>query len=146
MARSPVLCAARDISKAIKRGGEDHRGKDVTVVTTNTPGGTMTFSQIAKGQQLQPDLRVGLPLFMGEAIERQTFHEKLHAETGRCQRGSQDDLKGGGKDAEICCRCSLSGHRSPSEGNKEFVKTHRQKYGSDPGLLCGVRICGGYGA
>ncbi len=60
---------------------------------------------------------------------------------------SQDDfITAAGKDAEYAVGMSLYEPSLPSEGNKEFVETHRKKYTFGPRLLCGVRICRRHGA
>ena len=126
--------AARDISKAIK---EQIKGKDVKIVMDEYfPAGTADFSsQIAKGQQLQPDLWIGL-LYPSEAIETvRQFHSMNYMPKFFIANGvSQDDfIKSAGKDAEYALGMSLFEQSLPSEGNKEFVKTYRDKYNSDPG-------------
>jgi branched-chain amino acid transport system substrate-binding protein len=126
--------AARDISKAIK---EQIKEKDVKVVMDEYfPAGTADFSsQIAKGQQLQPDLWIGL-LYPSEAIETvRQFHSQNYMPKFFIANGvSQDDfIKSAGKDAEYALGMSLFEPSLPSEGNKEFVKTYREKYNSDPG-------------
>jgi branched-chain amino acid transport system substrate-binding protein len=126
--------AARDISKAIKESIKD---KDVKVVMDEYfPAGTADFSsQIAKGQQLQPDLWIGL-LYPSEAIETvRQFHSTNYMPKFFIANGvSQDDfIKSAGKDAEYALGMSLYEPSLPSEGNKEFVKTYRDKYASDPG-------------
>jgi branched-chain amino acid transport system substrate-binding protein len=126
--------AARDISKAIKSSIE---GRDVKVLIDEYfPAGTADFSsQIAKGQQLQPDLWVGL-LYPSEAIETvRRFHSvnympKLFVANGV----SQDDfITAGGKDAEYALGMSLYEPSLPSPGNKEFVQTYKAKYSAEPG-------------
>ena len=126
--------AARDISKAIK---EQIKDKDVKIVMDEYfPAGTADFSsQIAKGQQLQPDLWIGL-LYPNEAIETvRQFHSMNYMPKFFIANGvSQDDfIKSAGKDAEYALGMSLFEPSLPSEGNKEFVKTYRDKYNSDPG-------------
>ena len=126
--------AARDISKAIK---EQIKDKDVKIVMDEYfPAGTADFSsQIAKGQQLQPDLWIGL-LYPSEAIETvRQFHSMSYMPKFFIANGvSQDDfIKSAGKDAEYALGMSLFEPSLPSEGNKEFVKTYRDKYNSDPG-------------
>jgi branched-chain amino acid transport system substrate-binding protein len=126
--------AARDISKAIK---EQIKDKDVKIVMDEYfPAGTADFSsQIAKGQQLQPDLWIGL-LYPSEAIETvRQFHSMNYMPKFFIANGvSQDDfIKSAGKDAEYALGMSLFEPSLPSEGNKEFVKTYRDKYNSDPG-------------
>jgi branched-chain amino acid transport system substrate-binding protein len=126
--------AARDISKAIK---EQIKDKDVKVVMDEYfPAGTADFSsQIAKGQQLQPDLWIGL-LYPSEAIETvRQFHSMNYMPKFFIANGvSQDDfIKSAGKDAEYALGMSLFEPSLPSEGNKEFVKTYHDKYNSDPG-------------
>ena len=126
--------AARDISKAIK---EQIKDKDVKIVMDEYfPAGTADFSsQIAKGQQLQPDLWIGL-LYPSEAIETvRQFHSMNYMPKFFIANGvSQDDfIKSAGKDAEYALGMSLFEPSLPSEGNKEFVKTYRDKYNADPG-------------
>ncbi|HEX2364673.1 MAG TPA: amino acid ABC transporter substrate-binding protein [Bradyrhizobium sp.] len=126
--------AARDISKAIK---EQIKDKDVKIVMDEYfPAGTADFSsQIAKGQQLQPDLWIGL-LYPSEAIETvRQFQSMSYMPKFFIANGvSQDDfIKSAGKDAEYALGMSLFEPSLPSEGNKEFVKTYRDKYNSDPG-------------
>ena len=126
--------AARDISKAIK---EQIKGKDVKIVMDEYfPAGTADFSsQIAKGQQLQPDLWIGL-LYPSEAIETvRQFHSMNYMPKFFIANGvSQDDfIKSAGKDAEYALGMSLFEPSLPSEGNKEFVKTYHDKYSADPG-------------
>ena len=126
--------AARDISKAIK---EQIKDKDVKIVMDEYfPAGTADFSsQIAKGQQLQPDLWIGL-LYPGEAIETvRQFHSMNYMPKFFVANGvSQDDfIKSAGKDAEYALGMSLFEPSLPSEGNKEFVKTYHDKYNADPG-------------
>jgi branched-chain amino acid transport system substrate-binding protein len=126
--------AARDISKAIK---EQIKDKDVKIVMDEYfPAGTADFSsQIAKGQQLQPDLWIGL-LYPGEAIETvRQFHSMNYMPKFFVANGvSQDDfIKSAGKDAEYALGMSLFEPSLPSEGNKEFVKTYHDKYSADPG-------------
>jgi branched-chain amino acid transport system substrate-binding protein len=126
--------AARDISKAIK---EQIKDKDVKIVMDEYfPAGTADFSsQIAKGQQMQPDLWIGL-LYPGEAIETvRQFHSMNYVPKFFIANGvSQDDfIKSAGKDAEYALGMSLFEPSLPSEGNKEFVKTYRDKYNADPG-------------
>jgi branched-chain amino acid transport system substrate-binding protein len=136
--------AARDISKAIK---ESLKGHDVKVVMDEYfPAGTADFSsQIAKGQKLQPDLWIGL-LYPSEAIETvRQFHSinympKLFFANGV----SQDEfITSAGKDAEYALGMSLYEPSLPSEGNKDFVKTHRAKYGSDPGYYAAFGFVAG---
>lgn len=136
--------AARDISKAIK---EQIKDKDVKIVMDEYfPAGTADFSsQIAKGQQLQPDLWIGL-LYPGEAIETvRQFHSMNYMPKFFVANGvSQDDfIKSAGKDAEYALGMSLFEPSLPSEGNKEFVKTHREKYGSDPGYYAAFGFVAG---
>jgi branched-chain amino acid transport system substrate-binding protein len=126
--------AARDISKAIK---EQIKDKDVKIVMDEYfPAGTADFSsQIAKGQQLQPDLWIGL-LYPGEAIETvRQFHSMNYMPKFFVANGvSQDDfIKSAGKDAEYALGMSLFEPSLPSEGNNEFVKTYHDKYSADPG-------------
>jgi branched-chain amino acid transport system substrate-binding protein len=137
--------AARDISKALKSTIEGH---DVKIVLDEYfPAGTADFSsQIAKGQQLQPDLWVGL-LYPSEAIETvRQFHSvnympKLFVANGV----SQDDfIKAAGKDAEYALGMSLYEPSLPSEGNKEFVKTYKEKYsGAEPGYYAAFGFVAG---
>jgi branched-chain amino acid transport system substrate-binding protein len=136
--------AARDINRAIKQTID---GKDVKVVIDEYfPAGTADFSsQIAKGQQLQPDLWVGL-LYPGEAIETvRQFHSMNYMPKLFVANGvSQDDfITAAGKDAEYAVGMSLYEPSLPSEGNKEFVKTHREKYGSDPGYYAAFGFVAG---
>src|ERR1700681_4049116 len=137
--------AARDISKALKQTIE---GRDVKIlIDEHFPAGTADFSsQIAKGQQMQPDLWVGL-LYPGEAIETvRQFHSvnympKLFVANGV----SQDDfIKAARKDAEYAIGMSLYEPSLPSEGNKEFVKTYKEKYsGSEPGYYAAFGFVAG---
>jgi branched-chain amino acid transport system substrate-binding protein len=136
--------AARDISKAIK---ESLNGRDVKVVMDEYfPAGTADFSsQIAKGQQLQPDLWIGL-LYPSEAIETvRQFHSmnympKLFVANGVSQ---QDFIAAAGQDAEYALGMSLYEPSLPSEGNKEFVKTYREKYNGDPGYYAAFGFVAG---
>jgi branched-chain amino acid transport system substrate-binding protein len=136
--------AARDISKAIK---ESLSGRDVKVVMDEYfPAGTADFSsQIAKGQQLQPDLWIGL-LYPSEAIETvRQFHSmnympKLFLANGVSQ---QDFIAAAGQDAEYALGMSLYEPSLPSEGNKEFVKTYREKYNGDPGYYAAFGFVAG---
>jgi branched-chain amino acid transport system substrate-binding protein len=126
--------AARDISKAIK---ESLKGHDVKIVMDEYfPAGTADFSsQIAKGQQLQPDLWIGL-LYPNEAIETvRQFHSVNYMPKFFIANGvSQEDfVTSAGKDAEYALGMSLYDPSLPSEGNKDFAKTYRDKYGADPG-------------
>jgi branched-chain amino acid transport system substrate-binding protein len=137
--------AARDISKAIKSSIE---GRDVKVLIDEYfPAGTADFSsQIAKGQQLQPDLWVGL-LYPSEAIETvRQFHSvnympKLFVANGV----SQDDfITAGGKDAEYALGMSLYEPSLPSTGNKEFVQTYKAKFGgAEPGYYAAFGFVAG---
>jgi len=136
--------AARDISKALK---ESLAGHDVKIVMDEYfPAGTADFSsQIAKGQQLQPDLWIGL-LYPGEAIETvRQFHSinympKLFLANGV----SQDDfIAAAGKDAEYALGMSLYEASLPSEGNKDFVKTYHAKYNADPGYYAAFGFVAG---
>ena len=100
--------AARDISKTIK---EQIKEKDVKVVMDEYfPAGTADFSsQIAKGQQLQPDLWIGL-LYPSEAIETvRQFHSMNYMPKFFIANGvSQDDfITSAGKDAEYALGMSL---------------------------------------
>ena len=137
--------AARDISKSIKQTID---GKDVKVVIDEYfPAGTADFSsQIAKGQQLQPDLWVGL-LYPGEAIETvRQFHSMNYMPKLFVANGvSQDDfIKAAGKDAEYAIGMSLYEPSLPTEGNKEFVKTYQAKYsGSEPGYYAAFGFVAG---
>ncbi len=136
--------AARDISKAIKQSLD---GKDVKVVIDEYfPAGTADFSsQIAKGQQLKPDLWVGL-LYPSEAIETvRQFHSMNYMPKLFVANGvSQDDfITAAGKDAEYAVGMSLYEPSLPSEGNKEFVETHRKKYNSDPGYYAAFGFVAG---
>ena len=57
---------------------------------------------------------------------------------------SQDDfITAAGKDAEYAVGMSLYEPSLPSEGNKEFVKTHRKKYDSDPGYYAAFGFVAG---
>jgi branched-chain amino acid transport system substrate-binding protein len=126
--------AARDISKAIK---DSLNGHDVKVVMDEYfPAGTADFSsQIAKGQQLQPDLWIGL-LYPSEAIETvRQFHSMNYMPKFFIANGvsQQDFIAATGTDADYALGMSLYEPSLPSEGNKDFVKTYREKYNSDPG-------------
>jgi branched-chain amino acid transport system substrate-binding protein len=136
--------AARDISKAIK---EQIKDKDVKVVMDEYfPAGTADFSsQIAKGQQLQPDLWIGL-LYPSEAIETvRQFHSTNYMPKLFIANGvSQDDfITSAGKDAEYALGMSLYEPSLPSEGNKEFVKTYRARYNADPGYYAAFGFVAG---
>src|ERR1700756_11827 len=136
--------AARDISKVIK---EQIKDKDVKVVMDEYfPAGTADFSsQIAKGQQLLPDLWIGL-LYPSEAIETERqFHAMNYMPKFFIANGvSQDDfIKSAGKDAEYALGMSLYEPSLPSEGNKEFVKTYHDKYNSDPGYYAAFGFVAG---
>jgi branched-chain amino acid transport system substrate-binding protein len=136
--------AARDISKVIKERIKD---KDVKLVIDEYfPAGTADFSsQIAKGQQLQPDLWIGL-LYPSEAIETaRQFHSMNYMPKLFIANGvSQDDfITSAGKDAEYALGMSLYEPSLPSEGNKEFVKTFRAKYNADPGYYSAFGFVGG---
>jgi branched-chain amino acid transport system substrate-binding protein len=136
--------AARDISKAIK---ESLNGHDVRVVMDEYfPAGTADFSsQIAKGQQLQPDLWIGL-LYPSEAIETvRQFHSMNYMPKLFIANGvSQDDfIAAAGKDAEDALGMSLYEPSLPSEGNKDFVKTYHEKYSSDPGYYAAFGFVAG---
>jgi branched-chain amino acid transport system substrate-binding protein len=136
--------AARDISKAIK---EQIKDKDVKVVMDEYfPAGTADFSsQIAKGQQLQPDLWIGL-LYPSEAIETvRQYHSMNYMPKLFIANGvSQDDfITSAGKDAEYALGMSLYEPSLPSEGNKEFVKTYRAKYNGDPGYYAAFGFVAG---
>ena len=136
--------AARDISKALK---EQIKDKDVKLVIDEYfPAGTADFSsQIAKGQQLQPDLWIGL-LYPSEAIETvRQFHSMNYMPKLFIANGvSQDDfITSAGKDAEYALGMSLYEPSLPSEGNKEFVKTYRAKYNADPGYYSAFGFVGG---
>lgn len=137
--------AARDISKALKSTIEGH---DVKIVLDEYfPAGTADFSsQIAKGQQLQPDLWVGL-LYPSEAIETvRQFHSVNYMPKFFVANGvSQDDfIKAAGKDAEYALGMSLYEPSLPSEGNKEFVKTYKEKYsGAEPGYYAAFGFVAG---
>ena len=136
--------AARDISKTIK---EQIKEKDVKVVMDEYfPAGTADFSsQIAKGQQLQPDLWIGL-LYPSEAIETvRQFHSMNYMPKFFIANGvSQDDfITSAGKDAEYALGMSLYEPSLPSEGNKEFVKTYHDKYNSDPGYYAAFGFVAG---
>jgi branched-chain amino acid transport system substrate-binding protein len=136
--------AARDISKAIK---ESLKGHDVKIVMDEYfPAGTADFSsQIAKGQQLQPDLWIGL-LYPNEAIETvRQFHSVNYMPKFFIANGvSQEDfITSAGKDAEYALGMSLYEPSLPSEGNKEFAKTYRDKYGADPGYYAAFGFVAG---
>jgi branched-chain amino acid transport system substrate-binding protein len=136
--------AARDISKAIK---EQLNGHDVKVVMDEYfPAGTADFSsQIAKGQQLQPDLWIGL-LYPGEAIETvRQFHSMNYLPKFFIANGvSQDDfINSAGKEAEYALGMSLYEPSLPSEGNKDFVKSYHEKYNSDPGYYAAFGFVAG---
>src|SRR5215471_532889 len=136
--------AARDISRAIK---EKITGLDVKVVMDEYfPAGTADFSsQIAKGQQLQPDLWIGL-LYPSEAIETvRQFHSMNYMPKFFIANGvSQDDfISSAGKDAEYALGMSLYEPSLPSEGNKEFVKTYHDKYNADPGYYAAFGFVAG---
>jgi branched-chain amino acid transport system substrate-binding protein len=136
--------AARDISKAIK---ETINGHDVKVVMDEYfPAGTADFSsEIAKGQQLQPDLWIGL-LYPSEAIETvRQFHSMNYMPKLFIANGvSQDDfIAAAGKDAEDALGMSLYEPSLPSEGNKDFVKTYHEKYNSDPGYYAAFGFVAG---
>jgi len=136
--------AARDISKAIK---EAVNGHDVKVAMDEYfPAGTADFSsQIAKGQQLQPDLWVGL-LYPSEAIETvRQFHSMNYMPKLFIANGvSQDDfIAAAGKDADYALGMSLYEPSLPSEGNKDFVKTYHEKYNSDPGYYAAFGFVAG---
>jgi branched-chain amino acid transport system substrate-binding protein len=136
--------AARDISKAIK---ETITGHDVKVVMDEYfPAGTADFSsQIAKGQQLQPDLWIGL-LYPSEAIETvRQFHSMNYMPKFFIANGvSQDDfIAAAGKDAEYALGMSLYEPSLPSEGNKDFVRTYHEKYNSDPGYYAAFGFVAG---
>jgi branched-chain amino acid transport system substrate-binding protein len=136
--------AARDISKAIK---ESLQGHDVKVVMDEYfPAGTADFSsQIAKGQQLLPDLWIGL-LYPSEAIETvRQFHSMNYMPKFFIANGvsQQDFITAAGKDADYALGMSLYEPSLPSEGNKEFVKTYREKYSSDPGYYAAFGFVAG---
>jgi len=136
--------AARDISKAIKGSIKD---KDIKVVIDEYfPAGTADFSsQIAKGQQLQPDLWIGL-LYPNEAIETvRQFHSVNYMPKLFIANGvSQDDfITSAGKDAEYALGMSLYEPSLPSEGNKEFVRTYHAKYNADPGYYAAFGFVAG---
>jgi branched-chain amino acid transport system substrate-binding protein len=137
--------AARDISKALKQTIEGHDVK--IVIDEYFPAGTADFSsQIAKGQQLQPDLWVGL-LYPSEAIETvRQFHSVNYMPKFFIANGvSQDDfIKAAGKDAEYAVGMSLYEPSLPSTGNKEFVKTYKEKYdGAEPGYYAAFGFVAG---
>jgi branched-chain amino acid transport system substrate-binding protein len=136
--------AARDISKAIK---DSLGGHDVKVVMDEYfPAGTADFSsQIAKGQQLQPDLWIGL-LYPSEAIETvRQFHSMNYMPKFFIANGvsQQDFITAAGKDADYALGMSLYEPSLPSEGNKEFVKTYREKYNGDPGYYAAFGFVAG---
>ena len=121
--------------------------KDVKVAMDEYfPAGTADFSsQIAKGQQLQPDLWIGL-LYPSEAIETvRQFHSMNYMPKFFIANGvSQDDfITAAGKDAEYALGMSLYEPSLPSEGNKEFVKTHHDKYNADPGYYAAFGFVAG---
>jgi branched-chain amino acid transport system substrate-binding protein len=136
--------AARDISKAIKQAIDGDGVK--IVIDEYFPAGTADFSsQIAKGQQLKPDLWVGL-LYPSEAIETvRQFHSMNYMPNLFVANGvSQDDFNtAAGKDAEYAIGMSLYEPSLPSKGNKEFVKTYHEKYGSDPGYYAAFGFVAG---
>ncbi|MEA2821839.1 MAG: branched-chain amino acid transport system substrate-binding protein [Bradyrhizobium sp.] len=136
--------AARDISKAIK---DSLKGHDVKVVMDEYfPAGTADFSsQIAKGQQLQPDLWIGL-LYPSEAIETvRQFHSMNYMPKFFIANGvsQQDFITAAGKDADYALGMSLYEPSLPSEGNKDFVKTYREKYNGDPGYYAAFGFVAG---
>jgi branched-chain amino acid transport system substrate-binding protein len=136
--------AARDISKAIK---EEIKGKDVKVVMDEffLAGAADFSSQIAKGQQFQPDLWIGL-LYPSEAIETvRQFHSMNYMPRFFIANGvSQEDfITSAGKDAEYALGMSLYEPSLPSEGNKEFVKTYHDKYNADPGYYAAFGFVAG---
>jgi branched-chain amino acid transport system substrate-binding protein len=136
--------AARDISKAIK---DSLKGHDVKVVMDEYfPAGTADFSsQIAKGQQLQPDLWIGL-LYPSEAIETvRQFHSMNYMPKFFIANGvsQQDFITAAGKDADYALGMSLYEPSLPSEGNKDFVKTYREKYNSDTGYYAAFGFVAG---
>jgi branched-chain amino acid transport system substrate-binding protein len=136
--------AARDISKAIK---DSLNGRDVKIVMDEYfPAGTADFSsQIAKGQQLQPDLWIGL-LYPSEAIETvRQFHSMNYMPKFFIANGvsQQDFLTATGKDADYALGMSLYEPSLPSEGNKDFVKTYREKYNGDPGYYAAFGFVAG---
>jgi branched-chain amino acid transport system substrate-binding protein len=136
--------AARDISKAIK---DSLNGHDVKVVMDEYfPAGTADFSsQIAKGQQLQPDLWIGL-LYPSEAIETvRQFHSMNYMPKFFIANGvsQQDFIAATGKDADYALGMSLYEPSLPSEGNKDFVKTYREKYNGDPGYYAAFGFVAG---
>jgi branched-chain amino acid transport system substrate-binding protein len=137
--------AARDISKALKQTIEGHDVK--VLIDEYFPAGTADFSsQIAKGQQLQPDLWVGL-LYPSEAIETvRQFHSVNYMPKFFIANGvSQDDfIKAAGKDAEYAVGMSLYEPSLPSTGNKEFVKTYKAKYdNAEPGYYAAFGFVAG---
>ncbi len=136
--------AARDISKAIK---DSLKGHDVKVVMDEYfPAGTADFSsQIAKGQQLQPDLWIGL-LYPSEAIETvRQFHSTNYMPKFFIANGvsQQDFITAAGKDADYALGMSLYEPSLPSEGNTDFVKTYREKYNGDPGYYAAFGFVAG---
>jgi branched-chain amino acid transport system substrate-binding protein len=136
--------AARDISKAIK---DSLNGHDVKIVMDEYfPAGTADFSsQIAKAQQLQPDLWIGL-LYPSEAIETvRQFHSMNYMPKFFIANGvsQQDFLSATGKDADYALGMSLYEPSLPSEGNKDFVKTYREKYNGDPGYYAAFGFVAG---
>src|SRR4030081_1198032 len=136
--------AARDISKALKQTIEGHDVK--IVIDEYFPAGTADFSsQIAKGQQLKPDLWVGL-LYPSEAIATvRQFHSMNYMPKFFIANGvSQDDfITAAGKDAEYAIGMSLYEPVLPSAGNKEFVRTHKEKYGAEPGYYAAYGFVAG---
>src|SRR3984885_14790292 len=139
-----MALVSRDINKAIKQTIEGHDVK--IVIDEYFPAGTADFSsQIAKGQQLQPDLWVGL-LYPSEAIETvRQFHSTNYMPKLFIANGvSQDDfITAAGKDAEYALGMSLYEPSLPSEGNKEFVKTYHDKYNADPGYYAAFGFVAG---
>src|SRR6266545_285262 len=121
--------------------------RDIKVVIDEYfPAGTADFSsQIAKGQQLQPDLWVGL-LYPSEAIETvRQFHSVNYMPKFFVANGvSQDDfITAAGKDAEYALGMSLYEPSLPSEGNREFVKTYKEKYSAEPGYYAAFGFVAG---
>ena len=55
----------------------------------------------------------------------------------------QDFLTATGKDADYALGMSLYEPSLPSEGNKEFVKTYRNKYNGDPGYYAAFGFVAG---
>jgi branched-chain amino acid transport system substrate-binding protein len=85
-------------------------------------------------------------LYPSEAIETvRQFHSMNYMPKLFVANGvSQDDfITAAGKDAEYAVGMSLYEPSLPSEGNKEFVETHRKKYNSDPGYYAAFGFVAG---